>query len=413
MHRRVLIVGGGAAGYFGSITAAQRHPNLSIVIAEASERPLQKIAISGGGRCNVTNACFDIKELTKSYPRGQRELLGPFSRFQPRDTIEWFSARGVKLKTEEDGRMFPISDSSQTIIDCFEKARTRAKIDLRIKTKVVDLQMTKDNRLKAYLQDGGKTYSEDFDAVLLASGGTKGGHNIAKTLGHKIEPCVPSLFTFEVKDNRLNGLSGVSVPWAELRLSIGNEKTLTEAGPLLVTHWGFSGPAVIKLSAWGAKALYVNNYRAHLHINWCPNEKRDLFAKRLVSFSEANAKRLVRKNPPIQIPKRLWENLCYASRIDGDSCYAELSRSMRKALEEELFGGCYHITGKGVFKDEFVTCGGISLREVDLRTMESKLVSGLFFAGEILDIDGITGGYNFQNAWTTGFIAGSSLNLSP
>lgn len=407
--KRILVVGGGAAGYFGAITAAENNPGARVTIAEAGSRPLQKVAISGGGRCNVTQACFDVQRLVEAYPRGRRELLGPFWRFQPSDTVEWFERRGVALKTEADGRMFPLTDSSQTVIDCFESTRRQLNIDLRLKAKVTGLRQTENTPFEAVLRHDGKSRPEGFDAVLMACGGARSGYPLAQHLGHAIEPCVPSLFTFAVNDTRLDGLPGISVPAAQVNLSVPGKPLRSETGPLLVTHWGFSGPAVIRLSAWGARDLHDNAYRGDLKLSWSPPEERPHFDERVRAQKQENPRRLLHTHPAVPLPKRLWVNLCRAADIGNDLRYADLSRARCQKLEEQIFDGHYRVEGKGVFKEEFVTCGGVRLSEVDFRRMESKLVPGLFFAGEVLDIDGITGGYNFQNAWTTGYIAGMSL----
>jgi predicted Rossmann fold flavoprotein len=407
--KRILVIGGGAAGYFGAITAAENDPAAQVTIAEAGSRPLQKVLISGGGRCNVTQACFDVRRLIEAYPRGSRELLGPFSRFQPSDTVDWFAGRGVNLKTESDGRMFPVSDSSQTIIDCFEQAGRQARINLRLKTKVTGLRPKADTGIDAVLRHNGQSRTESFDTVLLACGGAKAGYSMAQQIGHTIESCVPSLFTFEVKDRRLDALAGVSVPAADLALALPGKPERSEHGPLLVTHWGVSGPAIIRLSAWGARDLYDSAYRGELKVSWSPTKKRGLFDGLIRAQRQENPRRLVQKHPVIDLPKRLWENLCTAADVGKDLRYADISRVRCQNLESQIFDGRYQIQGKGVFKEEFVTCGGVRLSEVNFRSMESKLVPGLFFAGEVLDIDGITGGYNFQSAWTTGYLAGLSL----
>ena len=408
-EKRVLIVGGGAAGYFAAITVAQGNSDFKVVIVEAGARTLQKVAVSGGGRCNVTHACFDEKKLVDAYPRGHRELRGPFSRFQPRDTVKWFKSRGVKLKTEADGRMFPVSDSSRTIIDCFEKSRRDAGIELRNKTKVKSIEFSGEGGFNVNLASGGNAYFEKHDVVLIATGSSKSGHEMARELGHTIIPCVPSLFTFEISDPRLEGLAGVSVPSAEVSISFSKKDKLIETGPVLITHWGISGPGIIKLSAWGARQLYDRNYQAELKINWCANLAKGELVSQIEEFRTSQAKKLVHKHMPIILPKRLWESLCLASGIRENMRYSELNRKLSERLIEEILSGSFRIGGKGVFKDEFVTCGGVSLKEIDTRRMESKLVPNLHFAGEVLDIDGITGGYNFQNAWTTGFIAGLSI----
>ena len=409
-RKRVLIIGGGAAGYFAAITAAEQSSDLEIVIAEAGKKPLQKVEISGGGRCNVTHACFDIRQLVEAYPRGHKELRGIFSRFQPRDTMEWFSARGVTLKTEEDGRVFPTSDSSRTIIDCLEKTRIRLGVDLRLATKVVDLSLEKSGKFKAIFYNLKKSHSSLFDAVVITTGSGAKGYKIARSLGHSIQPCVPSLFTFKIDDPRLFGIAGVSVPFAKIQLSVDKSKPLVETGPLLVTHWGLSGPGVIKLSAWAARGLAESDYRGKLKISWCPNESETVFLTELENHRKNSPRKQICKLPAASIPKRLWANLCQAAKIEENTPYAEMGREQVRRLAVELFTGEYQISGKGVFKEEFVTCGGVELKEVDLRRMESKLVENLFFAGEILDVDGITGGYNFQNAWSGGFIAGCSIS---
>lgn len=401
--KNILLVGAGAAGYFAALRAAEVNPNSKITIIEAGSRPLQKVEISGGGRCNVTQGCFEISELLKAYPRGSKELRGAFSRFQAKDTVEWFEERGIKLKKEADGRVFPVTDKSKTIINCFENERKKHKIELLLNTKLKSLK--KEKKLIAELRFNDESRHEEFDTVLLATGGSKSGYEIAKDIGHEIEPLAPSLFTFEVNDKRLENLSGVSVTSTKLRLSLPDGTTFKDSGPLLITHWGFSGPAVIRLSAWAARELLKSDYNAELIIDWGGKTLKDEIEKARKELP----KKLVKKSNLLPLPKRLWENLCEASGISDKVKFSELSRKMQNSLEKEIYAGSYKITGKGVFKEEFVTCGGVRLKEVDFRTMESKLVSGLYFAGEILDIDGITGGYNFQSAWTTGFIAGSAI----
>ena len=409
MNRRILIVGGGAAGYFAALRAAELQPEARIVIAEAGKKPLQKVAISGGGRCNVTHACFDVLELITRYPRGSRELRGPFSRFQPRDTIAWFEQRGVSIKEESDGRCFPVTDNSQTIIDCFERERNNLGITLRTQTKVTGIESVDRHFVAAFKSRKSGEEVEHYDSVMLATGSAKSGHTLLQSLGHTLEPCVPSLFTFEVDDTRLEGLAGVSVQDAGLSLSIEGVKTRKDRGPILITHWGFSGPAVIRLSAWGARDLYNSGYKAQLGVCWLGSRTRDEFQEALRQARTHHKKKSVANVSLLGIPKRLWSSVCSASKIDERTIFAELTKKQVAALERELFEATYRVDGKGVFKEEFVTCGGLALKEIDFRTMESKIVPDLYFGGEILNIDGITGGYNFQNAWTGGYLAGTAM----
>ena len=407
--QNILIVGAGAAGYFAAITAKEKNPDFQLCIVDPGNRPLRKVEISGGGRCNVTHACFDEKLLTEAYPRGRRELRGPFSRFQPKDTIEWFSSRGVKLKAEEDGRIFPVSDSSKTIVDCLENERKKANVELRMGTKVLEINRLDDGKFKASFKKCSQVSTEIFDAIALCTGGDKSGHKIAKSLGHAIEPLAPSLFTFEVNDERISNLSGLSVEKTELELKFENQKPFKQSGPLLITHWGLSGPAILKLSAFAAREMFENNYRAELVIDWSPMHSLDSLKFEIKNLKAKHSKNVVKKLPATKIPKRLWGKLCTHVGISEELRYADLSNLQIDEISSEIKQGKYKVCGKGVFKEEFVTCGGVRLSEVDMRKMESKLVKGLFFAGEILDIDGITGGFNFQNAWTTGYIAGNSL----
>jgi len=409
---RILIIGGGAGGYFAAITAAELLPKAEVTIAEAGARPLRKVEISGGGRCNVTHACFEAKELTQAYPRGQKELRGTFSRFQPKDTLDWFESRGVRLKTEADGRVFPVTDSSSTIVDCFERLRKELGIDLELNSRVKELVNEPTGGFMATVIKGKKQFLNHYDTVILASGSTTKSYDLAKALGHTIEPLAPSLFTFKVKDPRIENLSGLSVEDAKVELSVTGSKKHTEQGPLLITHWGFSGPAVIRLSAWRARELLASNYQAKLSVNWLPSETRQSLEEKINTLRGNSPRKSVVGTPAGKVPKRLWQSLALQSGISKEINYSELSKKMSVSLASELLSGIYQISGKGVFKEEFVTCGGIRLSEVDFRTMESKVSPGLYFSGEVLDIDGITGGYNFQSAWTTGFIAGTAIGNS-
>ncbi len=403
---RILIVGGGAAGFFAAIHAAESAPAARVCLYEATAHPLAKVRVSGGGRCNVTHACPEPRELVKRYPRGGRELLGPFTRFGPRDTIAWFEARGVTLKTEADGRMFPDTDDSATIIAALRTAADRAGVRLFTSMGV---------RCLARAPDGtgfDVTFTDDsaatFDRVLLATGGNKGsaGLAIAAALGHTIEPPVPSLFTFHIADPRLVGLEGVSVQ--DAATSVPGAK-LAERGPLLVTHWGLSGPAILKLSAWGARDLAARDYRFPLLVSWT-GETLAKTTETLTAWRLANPRKQITTLNPFALPSRLWERLVAAvPGLAADAQWAGVSKENLQRLAARIAASEFAVEGKSLNKEEFVTCGGVRLREVDFKTMESRLVPGLHFAGEMLDIDGVTGGFNFQAAWTTGWTAGLAL----
>lgn len=402
--RRVAIIGGGAAGYFAAINCAEQLEG-KVTIFEAGSKPLAKVAVSGGGRCNVTHNCFEPRELVKSYPRGGRELLGPFHRFHARHTVDWFEERGVYLKAEDDGRMFPITDSSQTVIDCLTQVAKGNGVELRTKTGVSKVTRLPDGKFSMALTTGEE---EVVDAVIFATGGSRGGYTLVEGLGHTITECAPSLFTFKISDHRLSDLSGVSFPSASLTLTAEGAKPFYQRGPLLITHWGLSGPAVLKLSAWAARELARTKYRAKLKINWLGDMKEDHCLEELRVMKERHPQRTVVGNPLFSLSKRFWESLCAYAEISSSLKHADLSKKNSLQLANLLTASELEIQGKGEFKEEFVTCGGVELSEVDFRTMQSKKVENLYFAGEVLDIDGITGGFNFQNAWTTGFIAGTS-----
>lgn len=421
----VGVVGGGAAGFFGAIACAEAFPQAQVRLFEASRKPLSKVLISGGGRCNVTHACFDPAQLVQHYPRGGRSLRGAFSRFQPADTVNWFQQRGIALKTEADGRMFPVTDSSATIANGLIHALTAAGAVLYTDTKITAV-----DRCEAGFELHMKGRAPwRCDRLLLATGSHPTGHALAQQLGHTIIPTVPSLFTFNVADAALRQLAGVSVdraeaqilPPSDLSLSASSQHSpsktscLKQAGPLLVTHWGFSGPAVLKLSAWGARTLHDWGYRARLRIHWCPHQTADQVRAHLLRMKEACPKRAIASSSLFKLPKRLWRYLVERAGIevtdDGGDRWAHLSKLQLHRLVHELTQAEWAIAGKGVFKDEFVTCGGVALKEISFKTMESRICPGLYFAGEILDVDGVTGGFNFQNAWTTGWIAGQSVGL--
>ena len=404
-QKRVVVVGGGAAGFFAAIACAERlGARGSVTIYEATAHPLAKVRVSGGGRCNVTHACFEPRELVKKYPRGGRELLGAFHRWQPRDTVAWFAERGVETKTEDDGRMFPVTDDSATIVDCLmhaaEKAGVRILTSLGIRTAEragADFWLT--------LTDNANVRCE---RLLLATGGNRSsaGFTIAEKLGHTIEPLVPSLFTFHIDDARLIGISGVAVE--NVAVSVRGTK-LRESGPLLVTHWGLSGPAILKLSAWGARELAAANYEFPLVVNFVPPHTRESLGRELAAVREKNPRKQITTWSPLPMPQRMWEKLVAAAGITPTTPWNGVSNAALATLAAQLTAAEFKVVGKSTFKEEFVTCGGVRLSEVDFRTMESRVCPGLHFAGEVLDIDGVTGGFNFQSAWTTGWLAGQAI----
>ncbi|PIG93954.1 NAD(P)/FAD-dependent oxidoreductase [Gloeocapsopsis sp. IPPAS B-1203] len=409
MQPLIVVIGGGAAGFFGAIAAAQAHPYTQVIILEASHQPLAKVRVSGGGRCNVTHACFEPAALVQNYPRGGKALRGAFTRFQSRDTVNWFAAQGVKLKTEADGRMFPVTDDSATIVDCLMEKAIALGIEIYQGAAVVSVKKLDSvtSRFEIQLKSGEII---TCDRILLATGSNKVGHHIAETLGHHIESPVPSLFTFNILDQELRALAGVSADTVRLRLSVGSHK-LEQTGSLLITHWGLSGPAVLKLSAWGARMLYDEKYHATLTINWLPQSNPEDIRQKLLTVKTEWAKRAIALHCPVELPRRLWQYLVSRVNLSSEDRWSGVSHKSLNQLVQELTQGQYLIQGKGVFKEEFVTCGGVSLKEVDFKTMESRLCRGIYFAGEILDIDGITGGFNFQSAWTTAWLAGQAMGV--
>ncbi|WP_294818184.1 NAD(P)/FAD-dependent oxidoreductase [uncultured Flavobacterium sp.] len=396
----VIIAGGGAAGFFTAINIAETNPKLKVAILERGKEVLSKVRISGGGRCNVTHACFVPDELVKFYPRGEKELRGPFNRFCSGDTIGWFERHGVALKIEEDGRMFPVTDSSQTIIDCFMDAVKKLGIPVLTGESIQSLYKT-ETHWKI------ETNKNVFIAghLVMATGSNPKMWDMLSELGHTIIPPVPSLFTFNIKDLRIKDLMGVS---ALASVKVKNSK-LEAAGPLLITHWGMSGPGILRLSAWGARELAAKNYQFVLQVNWLNDMDRDECLEVLKGLKQEQAKKTVAKQSPFNFPNRLWQSLVAASGINTEIRWADLSKNHLEALAAQLVNGEFNVNGKSTFKEEFVTAGGISLKEVNFKTMESKLLENLYFAGEIIDIDAITGGFNFQNAWTGGFIAAESV----
>ena len=390
--RTLVVLGGGAAGFFGAVAAAEKNPTAKVILLERTATLLAKVRISGGGRCNVTHACFDPKQLTQNYPRGGKELLGPFHAFQPRDTIAWFQQRGVELKTEEDGRMFPITDSSETIISCLMQAAKNAGVDIRLNQKVETVEKVDGKFHLAGLE---------ADALLLATGSQSKGHAIAQSLGHTLVPSVPSLFTFNIPNFPLEELAGISVNPATV--NIGGRK---QEGPLLITHWGFSGPAALKLSAWEARTLHACDYQTTLIVNWLPEEKN--LKELLLDFKTQNPNQTLIRTPAA-LPKNLWKKLLEIHHFPHEMRWCDLPNKELFRLTTVLQADPYTVSGKTTYKQEFVTCGGIPLDEVNFKTLESRKCPGLFFAGEILNIDGITGGFNFQSAWTTSFLAAHAM----
>ena len=401
MKKKFIIIGGGAAGFFAAINIAELNPDLEVLILEGSNNVLQKVKVSGGGRCNVTHACFTPNELVEFYPRGKKELRGPFHQFNTGDTMEWFENRGVALKIEDDNRVFPASNSSQTIIDCFLESAKNAGVILKTSTRVEAIEKTADKFVV-------KTSSENFtaDYVLVASGSNSKVWNMTEALGHTLVQPVPSLFTFNIADARLKDIPGTSVPKASVKVL--NSK-LNEEGPLLITHWGLSGPGILKLSAWGALELHQKDYQFEIEVNWL-SKKFETVLDFLKSERKKNSKKqVILRSVFDEISKRFWEKFVIAANISFDTQWAQLNNKQLEDLAKQLTQSVFKVNGKSTFKDEFVTAGGIDLKEINFKRFESKLHPNLFFAGEVLNIDAITGGFNFQNAWTSGWIVANSV----
>jgi predicted Rossmann fold flavoprotein len=415
--KRLIVIGGGAAGFFCAVNAARLHPSLEVTLLEKTGKLLSKVKVSGGGRCNVTHSCFSIPDMIRHYPRGGNFLKKAFHQFFTTDTVQWYGERGVQLKTEEDGRMFPVTNSSQTIIDCLMKEANRYGVDIRMNSEVKSLKYEVGN--KKYDEAGNSEQGQftlelsDFrfltsDFVVIASGGYAklAQFGWLQQLGHTIAEPVPSLFTFNMPGNAITQLMGVSVADAHVRITGSN---LSSKGPLLITHWGMSGPAVLRLSAWGARQLATGNYQFAIIVNWLPeyneNSLREQFQQ--LRFELASQK-IINRNP-FNLPQRLWQYLVEQSGIQEEKRWADVSAKEQNKLITNCCAQEFKVQGKTTFKEEFVTAGGVQLGEVDANTMQSKIVPHLYFAGEILDVDGITGGFNFQNAWTSGFIAAKAI----
>jgi predicted Rossmann fold flavoprotein len=401
MHKDVVIIGGGAAGFFTAITAKETNPALQVVILEKGKEVLQKVKISGGGRCNVTHACFVPKDLCEFYPRGKKELLGPFHQFMTGDTMEWFESRGVPLKIEKDNRVFPTSNSSQSILDCFQ-----SRVD------DLGIEVLTNHGVNQVLKDeegwSVQTSKGNFTAnnVVVTAGSSKRVWDLVSSLQHTVIVPVPSLFTFNIKDSRLFELSGVSVPQATVRLV---DTKLETTGPLLITHWGMSGPAVLKLSAFGARVLAEKNYEYQVQVNWI-SKSFGQAVQELHKTKKTNTKKQIALRSPFEgVSKRLWERFVRTVGLDPHSKWADVSNKKLEAIAQQLTQSVFQASGKSTFKEEFVTAGGIDLKEINFKRFESKLHKNLFFAGEVLNIDAVTGGFNFQNAWTGGYVIGKAL----
>ena len=399
--KKVIIIGGGAAGFFTAINAKEMNPELDITILEKGKEVLQKVKISGGGRCNVTHACFEPKELVQFYPRGEKELLGPFHQFMTGDTFEWFENNGIPLKIEKDNRVFPESNSSQTIVDCFLN-----------KTKSLGISVLKNHGVTTIQKQANSwlviTKEQQFvcDAVVMAAGSSKKVWELSKTLGHTIISPVPSLFTFNIKDARIKDLLGISVPNATVQLVDTN---LEASGPLLITHWGMSGPAILKLSAFGARVLAEKNYEYKVQVDWLSRPTHKIVNVLLNLKKKHSKKQVIVRSPFEEIPKRLWERFVLATTIKTSFNWADVSHDQIDALANQLTKSVFTAKGKSTFKEEFVTAGGVDLREINFKNFESKLQNNLFFVGEVLNIDAVTGGFNFQNAWTGGWLCAKAL----
>lgn len=405
MQKTLVVAGGGAAGFFCAVTAARLNPALKVILVEKTGRLLSKVRISGGGRCNLAHACFSIGEMVRKYPRGSNFVKKTFHQFFTSDTVRWFEERGVPTKTETDGRIFPVSDSSQSVIDCLLREAALFRVEIRLHHEIRKIQPGNDSGgFKIFFSNG---LENDADYICIASGGypkTSMFEWILAT-GHSIEEPVPSLFTFNIPGNSISSLTGISVPSATLKISA---ESLKEAGPLLITHWGMSGPAVLKLSAWGARILHKKNYRFEIRVNWLGDRNEQVLREEMQNLRETSGARKIRQKNPWSLPQRLWEWLLETAGI-GDIHWADLPGKLQNKLIQLLTGQSFIVEGKTTFKEEFVTAGGLNLSEINPQTMESRILPGLFFAGEVLDVDGVTGGFNFQHAWTSGFIAGKAI----
>jgi predicted Rossmann fold flavoprotein len=400
-HRDIIIIGGGAAGFFAAINIAEKYPELTVAILERGKEGLQKVKISGGGRCNVTHAEFIPSELVLNYPRGEKELLGPFHTFMTGDTMAWFEERGVDLKIEEDGRMFPVSNSSQTIIDCFLNEAQKFKVEILYNHSVKSI-IALENGFSIATSQG----TLECFKVLVATGSNPKIWKLLEELGHSIVQPVPSLFTFDIKDKRIKDIPGVVAKNVEVKV-LGTD--LVSEGPLLITHVGVSAPAILKLSAFGAIELAKMNYNFKIEINFIRLDFNTC-VQQLKGFKQVFAKKSVMNSAQFDVPKRLWRQLVLASNIAETERWADITKQQLEDLTAQLTAAVFHVTGKSTFKEEFVTAGGVDLKEINFKTFESKRIPNLFFAGEVMNIDAVTGGFNFQNAWTSAYIVAQSIN---
>lgn len=407
---KIVVIGGGAAGFFAAINAAEnakvQNLPVQIQILEASALILKKVRISGGGRCNVTHNLFDVRAFCERYPRGHKELNSPFHSFQARDTVEWFKNRGVNLVAEEDGRMFPDTNSSETIIDCFLHEAQKLKIQIHLNHKVEKVEKTASGLFQVHVRNSGII---DAHSVMIATGSSAFGYQLATNLGHTITELAPSLFSFKIEDPLIRELPGLSFEAAEVKLMIENEKPFKERGPLLITHWGLSGPAVLKISAWAAREMLHSQYLGKLRVNWMGLDRIESLLELLKAKKQEGLKSQIQNIYPEALAKRFWLKVLEKASVPFDKRWADISNKEIQFLAEILFSTEFQILGKNRYKDEFVECGGVALNEINFKKMESKLCQGLFFAGEVLDVDGITGGFNFQNAWTGAWIAAQNM----
>lgn len=399
----IAIIGGGAAGFFAALSAKKHFPDYTVIIFEKSAKVLSKVKISGGGRCNVTNACFDNKELAKHYPRGENNLRKAFEQFNAQSTVDWFEQRNVALKTYPDNCIFPQSNDSQTIIDCFTKEATTLGIEIKFNQSITAISRTENG-----FELSTRETKFHADKVIVTTGGhpKRSGLEWLEKLGHTVIEPVPSLFTFNMPQDPIRELMGNVVENATVKVE-GTK--LIGKGPLLVTHWGMSGPAILQLSAWGARILADKAYQFSVLVNWLDDEKDEGLRVHLSKIIEEHGGKMIGNLNPFPMTSRLWNFLLTKSEINPEMRWNDLGKNVTNKLVNTLINDCYVVSGKTTFKEEFVTAGGISLQDVNFKTMESKIVPGMFFAGEVLDIDGITGGFNFQAAWTTGFVAGKSV----
>lgn len=408
MSKKIAVIGGGAAGYFTAINTARLNPRLKVTLYEKSKEVLSKVRISGGGRCNVTHHCFDPERLSAFYPRGGKMLRWSFERFQAEDTVRWFENRSVQLKAEKDGRMFPVTDSSETIINCLKHEAQKTGVTIRTKTNVKRIIPNNAGGFKLELLKSERTVA---DAVVIATGGynREKAYSWIQDLGHTIQKPVPSLFTFNFREKIFSDLAGISVEEAEVQIK---QTRFTETGPVLFTHWGLSGPAVLKLSAWAARELHKKEYRFDVKVNWAAPLNEEMVRQKLLTMRDYNARKQVNKQDQFSFPVRLWTRFAELAGIDPEKRWAEVSNREIHDLNQHLVNAVYSIQGKTTYKEEFVTCGGVFLKEINPDTLESKIVPGLFFVGEVLDIDGVTGGFNFQAAWTNGMLAAEAIAAS-